>query len=82
MGKFEEQLRELEEIVARLESGEVPLEDSIGLFERGTVLSESCKVELGRVEARIEAVMHAGTKRERVEDIAELVAEEEDESEE
>ena len=38
---FEDALRALEEVVRRLESGDVPLDDSISLYERGEVLRQS-----------------------------------------
>ena len=39
---FEEALARLEVIVARLEQGEVPLEEALGLFEEGTALMKQC----------------------------------------
>ena len=41
---FEEAMKGLESVVARLESGEAPLEESIRLFEEGMKLSEACRI--------------------------------------
>jgi exodeoxyribonuclease VII small subunit len=40
---FEKALAELEEIVRRLERGDVPLEDSIAIYERGEALKKHCE---------------------------------------
>ncbi|MEH3103184.1 MAG: exodeoxyribonuclease VII small subunit [Sphingomonas phyllosphaerae] len=53
---FEAGLRELEEIVARLESGDTPLEEAIRLYERGSVLRQRCADRLDAAQARIEAI--------------------------
>ena len=54
---FEAALRELESIVARLEQGEVDLEDSIALYERGTALKAHCEKKLKSAEARLEKIV-------------------------
>ncbi len=54
---FEEALRRLEEIVEQLEGGELPLEDSLVIFEEGVALSRRCAEELGRAEQRIEKLV-------------------------
>lgn len=54
---FEEALRELESIVSRLEQGEVDLEDSIALYERGTALKAHCEQKLKGAEARLEKIV-------------------------
>jgi len=54
---FEAALRELEGIVSRLEQGEVELEDSIALYERGTVLKAHCEKKLKGAEARLEKIV-------------------------
>ena len=51
---FEELHRELEEIVARLERGDVPVDEAIGLFRRGEELYKSCVARLESAELRIE----------------------------
>ena len=53
---FEKALEELEQIVKRLERGEVPLEESIAIYERGEALKRHCETLLKRAEARIEKI--------------------------
>ncbi len=50
---FEESLRRLEEIVEKLEQGNVPLEESIKLYEEGLALSKSCARRLTQAELTI-----------------------------
>ena len=50
---FEAALAELEKVVARLESGEVPLEESIALYARGAELKAHCEDKLKAAEARV-----------------------------
>jgi exodeoxyribonuclease VII small subunit len=50
---FEAALAELEEIVARLEQGELPLEESLRQFERGVALTRLCQKALGDAERKI-----------------------------
>ena len=58
---FEASLKELEAIVSRLEQGEVDLEDSISLYERGQALKSHCENKLKSAEGRLEKiVMGAG----------------------
>jgi exodeoxyribonuclease VII small subunit len=54
---FEEALRALEEVVRRLESGEVPLDESIDLYERGETLRKHCQARLDAAQARIEKIV-------------------------
>ena len=54
---FEDALRSLEEVVRKLESGEVPLDDSIGLYERGESLRKHCQARLDAAQARIEKIV-------------------------
>ena len=53
---FEKALAELEEIVRRLERGDVPLEESITIYERGEILKKHCEALLKKAEARIEKI--------------------------
>ena len=53
----EQALRALEEVVRRLESGEVPLDDSITLYERGEALRRHCQARLDAASARIERIV-------------------------
>jgi exodeoxyribonuclease VII small subunit len=52
-GTFEDLYRELEEIVKRLEVGDLPLADSLALFERGAALTEQCNSMLDQAELRV-----------------------------
>jgi exodeoxyribonuclease VII small subunit len=54
---FEGALRELEGIVSRLEQGEVDLEDSIALYERGQELKAHCEKKLKAAEGRLEKIV-------------------------
>jgi exodeoxyribonuclease VII small subunit len=54
---FEEALRALEDVVRRLESGEVPLDDSIDLYEQGEKLRQHCQARLDAAQARIEKIV-------------------------
>ena len=54
---FEQALRALEDVVRQLEGGEVPLEESIGLYERGEALRRHCQARLDAAQARIEKVV-------------------------
>ncbi len=51
---FEACLEELEKVVKELEGGDLPLERSLELFERGVQLSESCRRQLEAAETRVE----------------------------
>ena len=53
---FEKALAELESIVQKLERGEVALEESIALYERGEGLKKRCEMLLKQAEARIEKI--------------------------
>lgn len=50
---FEKSLKELEEIVSRLESGDITLDESMALFERGMKLSGDCRKALETVKQKI-----------------------------
>ena len=53
---FEKALEQLEDIVAKLESGKVDLEQSIAIYEKGQALKEHCEKQLKDAEARIEKI--------------------------
>ena len=53
---FEAALKELEQIVSRLERGEVPLAESIVIYERGDALRKHCDALLKQAEARVEKI--------------------------
>ena len=57
---FEAALRELESIVARLESGQVDLEESISIYERGSLLKAHCDAKLKDAQAKVERIVVAG----------------------
>lgn len=50
---FEAALAELEKVVGQLESGQVPLEDSIKLYERGELLKKHCDAKLKAAEEKV-----------------------------
>jgi exodeoxyribonuclease VII small subunit len=54
---FENALRELEDIVQKLESGGVPLEDSIALYERGAALKAHCEAKLKSAQEKIDKIV-------------------------
>lgn len=54
---FEEALSALEGIVQQLERGDVPLDQSIGLYERGEMLRGACQQRLNAAQARIERIV-------------------------
>lgn len=54
---FETSLAELEQIVGKLERGDLPLEESLELFEKGIKLSRECRERLTKAERRIEILM-------------------------
>jgi exodeoxyribonuclease VII small subunit len=53
---LEDSLRRLEEIVDRLEKGDVPLEDSIKLYEEGLALSRACAETLAKAELQVKTL--------------------------
>lgn len=53
---FEQALKELEQIVGKLERGDVELEPSIALYERGEALRNHCEQLLRRIEAKVEKI--------------------------
>ena len=55
--KFENALEKLEEIVRKLEGGEMPLDDSLKMFEEGVRLARFCGGKLDAAERRIEILM-------------------------
>jgi exodeoxyribonuclease VII small subunit len=79
MASFEQELDELEKVVEQLERGDLSLEESVDLFERGVLLSRSCKAVLNKAESRIQALVDPEDDGPvRVEEIGMAIAEEED----
>ncbi len=58
---FEASLEELERIVKELEKGDLPLEQSLSLFENGMRLSADCKRQLELAESRVEILIKRGS---------------------
>lgn len=63
---FEQGLTDLESVVKELESGDLPLEKAIQVFERGVTLSDRCRKELEDAETRVEILLKRGDKIEAV----------------
>ncbi|HLJ47168.1 MAG TPA: exodeoxyribonuclease VII small subunit [Bryobacteraceae bacterium] len=59
---FEAGLLELEQIVKEMESGELPLERALELFEKGMKVSEDCRKQLEEAETRVEILLRKGDK--------------------
>lgn len=57
---FEAALGELETIVKKLEEGQVPLEESIDIYSRGTALKQFCEQKLAAAQARVDKVVVSG----------------------
>lgn len=54
---FEAAMRDLEEIVERLEHGDLPLEESLKAFERGIMLTRNCQTALKDAEQKVEILL-------------------------
>ena len=54
---FEDALAALEQIVQKLEHGDVPLEDSIRIYERGAALKAHCEKKLKEAELKVEKIV-------------------------
>ena len=50
---FEDSMKRIEEIVSHLEKGDIPLEESISLFEEGASLLKSCDAMLSQAEQKV-----------------------------
>lgn len=53
---FEDAMKELETVVGRLERGDVPLDESIRLYERGAELKKRCEAKLKEAEEKVAAI--------------------------
>lgn len=62
---FESALESLEDLVARLEGGELGLEQALATFEQGVSLSRRCAEELERAERRVEVLVQGAEGHER-----------------
>ncbi|GAC1308237.1 MAG: exodeoxyribonuclease VII small subunit [Steroidobacteraceae bacterium] len=54
---FENAMRDLEDLVERLEQGDLPLEESLAAFERGVMLTRSCQTALKEAEQKVEILL-------------------------
>jgi exodeoxyribonuclease VII small subunit len=82
VASFEDQLAELERVVDRMESGGLPLDESVQLFEDGMRLSNACKAQLASAESRIRVLLEPeGKGAVRTEDLEVEVDEEEEDFE-
>lgn len=57
---FEQALEELEQLVERLEGGDLPLEDALADFERGVKLTRECQQKLASAEQKVKVLMEEG----------------------
>jgi exodeoxyribonuclease VII small subunit len=57
VGAYETAMKELEDIVARMERGELKLEESLHLFERGMALTEQCRKMLESAELKVKNLL-------------------------
>jgi exodeoxyribonuclease VII small subunit len=57
--KFEEALKALEDIVSKMEKGELPLEESIAYFEQGMQLTRLCESKLAEAEGKVEKLLES-----------------------
>ena len=55
---FEQALEELEKLVDEMEQGDLPLDDMIKSFEKGTILSKLCRQKLSKLEKKIEVLVN------------------------
>ncbi|MBW6485372.1 MAG: exodeoxyribonuclease VII small subunit [Syntrophobacterales bacterium] len=60
--KFEAMLAKLEEIVRRMETGELTLEESLAAFEEGIKLSRNCAKTLDEAQRKVEILLQEGGK--------------------
>lgn len=61
---FESSMKELEQIVLKLESGELELEESLALFETGMQHSQNCKQALEAAELKVRKLLEPGDEQE------------------
>ena len=57
---FESSLKKLEQIVAKLEDGEISLEDSVKSFEEGIGLVKECQKQLSSAELKVKKLLESG----------------------
>lgn len=54
---FEQAMARIEEVVSRLEQGDVPLEEALSLFEEGTALMKQCSTQLDQAEQKVSKLL-------------------------
>ena len=59
---LEVSLVELEDLVKKLESGELPLDQAVEMFEKGVKLGEECRKQIEEAETRVEMLLKRGGK--------------------
>jgi exodeoxyribonuclease VII small subunit len=59
---FEKSLAELEALIARLERGDLPLAESLALFEQGVALTRQCHDRLAEARARVQILLKDGAR--------------------
>ena len=59
---FEESIKELTNIVGKIEQGQIPLQDSLEQYEKGMALIKQCRTILQKAEKRIEKISEPDTK--------------------
>jgi len=57
LSSFEESLKQLEAIIGKLEKGDLPLEESVRLFEEGIHLSNACKTDIESAEGKVQILL-------------------------
>jgi len=57
---FEKSLQELEDLVARLERGDLPLAQALALFEQGVAMTRSCHTALAEAQQKVEILLQEG----------------------
>lgn len=76
--RFEETLAKLEKAVKTLEKGDLPLEESLKVFEEGVKLSKTCMKMLGEAERKVEILLQGKDGKRREHPFEEAEAEEEE----
>ena len=59
MKKFEKSIDELREIIEKLESGNIPLDDSLSLFEKGVKILNAANKKLSQMEKKVEILIES-----------------------
>lgn len=62
MASFEEQITKLEDIVSKLEKGDISLDDSLALFEEGVKLTKACREKLDNAEKKVKILVNGEEK--------------------